>query len=101
MGLETLGGDPVEIALDVLTSRDETVRREETRVCTRLYRDDYQGVLRDHMNRVFLEPAVRNRLEPFIPFVGGSSFCKRVSDEVARPLYARSPLRRILTPGDM
>src|SRR5688572_16973629 len=101
MGLEILGGDPIEIALDCLTSRSETLRREVMRVRTRLYRDDYKGIIRDHKNQVFLEPAVADRLEPFIDFIGGSSFLKRVSDEQARPLYARSPIRRVIGPNDL
>jgi hypothetical protein len=96
MGLEILGGDPVEAVLDVVTSREETLRRHEMRVRTRLYRDDYQGVLREHVASIFQSQAVRSRLEPFIPLVGGSSFLKRVADEVARPLYARAPIRRVM-----
>ena len=102
MGLEIISshlGEMAELAIDVVSRPEEKYRKERARRRVQLYRDDYAGILRDHLNAIFNEPAIRNRFEPYIALVGGSSFVKRICDELARPLYARSPQRRIIVPG--
>ncbi len=101
MGLEILGGNPVEAVLDIVTSRAETARRQQASVRVRLYSDDYTDILREQIGGVFLEPAVISRLLRFSQYAGASSIVKRVSDEVARPLYARAPFRRVMMPGEL
>ena len=105
MGLELLGlsdnRELVRYVAKAVLDRDEQYRREKIRQRVRLYRDDYQDILRVHIAAIFNEPAVRQRLEGLIPLVGGSSLIKRIADELARPLYARTPIRRVLTDGDL
>lgn len=102
MGLEALGDERAQVKAiaDLLGSIAEKSRRREARKRTALYRDDYAGVLQDYITVIFNEPAVRQRLVQLIPLVGSTSFLKRVSDEVARPIYAISPMRRVVKPVD-
>jgi len=101
LGLEAIAGpgDWLGIALDAVTSKEESWRRTCVRRRIQLYRDQYAEILREHITQVFKEPAVRIALDAFIPFVGGTSLIKRISDELARPLYARAPMRRVMMPG--
>ncbi|HYF01055.1 MAG TPA: hypothetical protein VEJ18_19180 [Planctomycetota bacterium] len=105
MGLEQIGlTSPEDVAKaiqDLVGSKNEQARRSFALERVQLYRDDYRGILRDVIGQVFNEPAIRLRMEQFIPLVHTSSFLKRVSDELARPLYARQPQRRVMTPQDL
>lgn len=95
MGLETLP-DPLTSVRDAIEAKDERIRKESAKIRERLYRDDYKDLLRRRVGEVFNELATRAGLEPFIPFVGGSAFLKRIADELGRALYARPPVRRLL-----
>ena len=101
MGLEAIAGpgDWLGIALDAVTSKEESWRRTCVRRRVDLYKDRWQGAVRELIANVFREPAVRMALEPFIPLVGGPGLTKRISNEQARPLYARAPQRRVMLPG--
>jgi hypothetical protein len=111
MGLELLAGDggsaqfdlrlAVRQVLEVITSPDETMRRAcmKRRVC--LYRDDFETVLQEQFGIVFRNEAIRLRFYQLARLSGASSFLKRVSDEVARPVYATPPVRRVYLPGEM
>lgn len=99
MGLEILGTDAAAAVMAVVSSPTEAARRAAIRRRVWLYRDHYQPILRQHISEIFVEPTVQHRLQPFVPLVGGTSFLKRICDELARPLYAREPVRRVLLPG--
>lgn len=107
MGLELLAGDGTNVdlrvatrhVLDLVTSPDENMRRAfmRRRIC--LYRDDFEAVLQECIGIVFRNEAVRLRFYQLARLSGASSFLKRVSDEVARPVYATPPVRRVYMPG--
>jgi hypothetical protein len=97
MGLELLSANPkdwIDTIQSLVNDKDEVCRRETTqeRVC--LYRDDYRLSLEKIIDNVFVHAQVRQRLKSLVPLVGGTSFIKRVADELARPLYARAPVRK-------
>lgn len=102
MGLEILGGEPRDWArrvVDLVTSPDETTRRNfmRRRVC--LFRGEYQSVIEEQIGLVFEDQAVRERFYRLVGMVGGSSFLTRISNEVARPVYAQPPSRRLRKAG--
>jgi len=91
----------VAAVVDVVTSPEEEVRRLNAQVRVKFYYDDYKDLLNRLISEVFRETEVVNRLRPFVQLVGGTSFLKRISDELARPLYARAPMRRVFMPGEL
>lgn len=105
MGLELLVADEhgmVDLARATVRAEADKQRRYTVERRVRLYYDDYRTILRDHIYGIHADaPEAASALEPFLPFVGGSSFLKRVADERARPLYARDPLRRIVRPSEL
>jgi hypothetical protein len=108
MGLELLGGpnEPFDLTraikavLEVITSPSESIRRKEMHDSVALYRDDYESVLQEVIGNVFDAQAVRQRLYQLIRLAGHSSFLKRVSDEIARPIYAQPPTRHLYKKGE-
>jgi len=102
LGLEELGTEAqyLRALVDTISSPQETARRKEARKRTSLYRDDYYWIIQEMITVLFNEPAVRQRLVQFIPLIGATSFLKRVSDELARPLYATTASRRVILPDD-
>lgn len=100
MGLQALGIDPVSAAVELITDPSEELRRHFARERVRLYQDDYEGPLSEIVALTFDEESVRQRLYRLIPLVGANSFLKRIADELARPIYANPPVRRVLPEGD-
>lgn len=108
MGIELLGGPnekfdlsrAADAAMEVVTSPSERYRRNfmRRRVC--LYRDDFEAVLQEQIGIIFESSAVRERLYTLCRLAGYSSYLKRISDEVARPLYATVPTRHIYKVGE-
>lgn len=97
MGLEILGGKPDEWARLVSASVNspvETLRRQLARRRICLYRDDFEAVLQEQLGIIFRDEAVRLRFFRLARLAGATSFLKRISDEVARPIYATPPIRR-------
>jgi len=84
---------------EFVNSIGEQNRRAAAAKRIALYYDDYREILRNVV-RAAAPGEVALQLEPFLQLVGGSSFLKRISDELARPLYARDALRRVMQPGD-
>lgn len=98
MGLEQIGKTAEEWIKAVTdhTNRPlEILRREKTAERVALYRDAYERSLDRIITQVFTEAQVVDRLRSLAPLVGGTSFIKRVAGDLARPLYARAPLRRL------
>jgi hypothetical protein len=108
MGIELLGGPnekfdlsrAANAAMEVVTSPAEKYRRDfmRRRVC--LYRDDFESVLQEQIGIIFQSQAVRERLYSLCRLAGYSSYLKRISDEVARPLYASPPTRHVYRVGE-
>lgn len=103
MGLELLGIAQEKWGPwlhDYVCSQGEIARRNAARERVRLYRDDYKTLLCDMLRQIFREPAVYQRVEPLVQMIGGSSFLKRIADELGRPLYAIAPFRRVIRVGE-
>lgn len=102
MGLEIVEGltaaDWPKYMAELISDKGEMARRHCARERVKLYRDDFKNIITWDISQVFTETTVRQRLERLIPLVGGTSFLKRVADELGRPLYAVSPQRRIVMP---
>ena len=102
MGLEILARDEagmVDLARKCVEA--DEMRKLQVRRRVQLYYNDYKQILRDHLYAMNpMAPQVAAQLELFIPFVGGSSFMKRMADTIARPLYARDAMRRVVNPGE-
>lgn len=98
MGLQDLypNTEPAKLVQDVVGSQKDRVRRMQMAERVRLYRDDYQQILCGRLAQIFREPQVYLRIEALVSLVGGTSFLKRVCDELGRPLYAQTPQRRIV-----
>lgn len=97
MGLDILSSSPdewVNIVQETVDSQEDTYRQSVTAERVALYRDDYKVSLEKIIDNVFQHPAVAARLKTLVPLVGGTSFIKRVADDLARPLYARPPIRK-------
>lgn len=106
MGLELIAGssDPAamaDIVIEVVTSPKEKIRKLFALRRVNLYKDNFEGILEDRVTLVFKEQSVRQRLMALIPMAGSTSFLKRVADELARPIYARAPGRRVIMPDDI
>lgn len=102
MGLERLGSSDVwkKELLTLITSSEEKIRWARASKRTQLYKDDFYNLIKDAIAQVFEDGAVRNTLLHLAPFIGSSSFLKRISDEKARPVYSRTPTRRVLPDGE-
>lgn len=104
MGLEILNvGGPDKLAdyvASLVTSSEESMRKMlmRRRVC--LFRDDFEVILQEQIGVVFANEAVRHRFYALITLSGASSFLKRISNDIARPVYAHPPSRRLWFPGD-
>lgn len=103
MGLELIGGqdDWGRIVRANVAGPSDIQRRimARRRVC--LYRDDFERVIEEQLGIIFRDEAVRLRFYRLARLAGATSFLKRISDEVARPLYATPPTRRVRKPGSM
>lgn len=100
MGLEILGGGPEEWAArahGLATHTAEMARRSAAAERVQLYRDDYAAIVARTLATIFNEPAVVRRVTQLTGLIGGTSFIKRVADELGRPIYARAPTRRVVT----
>jgi hypothetical protein len=98
MGLEVLSDNPDDwrkVMHDLAISHEDVRRRLETRERVCLFRDEVEDVLRMLIIRIFQEPKVQEIVELLIPAIGGSSFLKKVANDLARPLYARAAMRRV------
>lgn len=84
---------------EIATSAKEVARRAMAAERVKLYRDDYKQLMCATLRGIFTEWAVYQRLERMVPMLGGTSFVKRVADELGRPLYATAPVRRVVIPG--
>lgn len=95
MGLSRYYRDPRPVILDVITSPQE----KERRVCAQrrvdLYEDHYAPTLLDFIGRTFHAPEVRDALAPFVPLACANSLLKRIANEIARPVYATAPVRKV------
>ena len=103
MGLELYGNAPDDwgkLAIQTATNSAETMRRSLARRRICLFRDDFETVLQEQLGIIFRDEAVRLRFYRLARLAGASSFLKRISDEVARPLYSTPPVRRVFTPGE-
>ncbi len=96
MGLELVTDDAPKYISALIRDHDDAARRGVFRDRVSLYRDDYETILRALISSVFPNSAAL--LDPLIPLVGGTSLVKRIADELARPLYAEPPQRRVTTP---
>jgi hypothetical protein len=81
------------------TSTREIARKTAAAERVKLYRDDYRRLLERMVSEVFVEPVIRQQVTRMLPLISGTSFVKRVANEMGRPIYARAPLRRV-TLGD-
>ena len=88
MGLAELGFDPIRVASNLIHSDEDKMRRERARERFALYNDNCEPILDRLIGSVFAEEAVRTRLYKLSPIACANSFLKRVSDELARPIYA-------------
>ena len=95
MGLAELGFDPIRVASNLIHSDEDKMRRERARERFALYNDNCEPILDRLIGSVFAEEAVRTRLYKLSPIACANSFLKRVSDELARPIYAVPPLRTV------
>jgi hypothetical protein len=98
MGLEILGGTPDDWGRQIAASIGspvDTLRRQLARRRLLLYRDDFEAVIQEQLGIIFRDEAVRHKFYRLARLAGASSFLKRISDEVARPVYATPPTRRI------
>lgn len=103
MGLELIAQAPeawAEVVIDLITSPREKLRKLFALRRKNLYRDNFEGILEDRVTLIFKEQSVRQRMMALIPLAGTTSVVKRVADELARPIYARAPGRRVVMPGD-
>lgn len=101
MGMELIGGrdDWARVVRANVASPIDIQRRilARRRIC--LYRDDFEKVIEEQIGIIFRDEAVRLRFYRLARLAGASSFLKRISDEVARPLYATPPTRRVREAG--
>jgi hypothetical protein len=110
LGLELLARatPPVKAELDAwaryvferANDAKEIARKSAAAERVKLYRDDYKRLLEDMVSQVFAEPVIRQSVLALLPLISGTSFVKRVANELARPIYARAPIRRVLLEGD-
>lgn len=106
MGLELLASRDVEAkpeawaryVNELMRKQKELARRREAGVRVKLYRDDYKKLLSEALQGIFNEAAVLQVVNRLIPFVGNTSFLKQIADKLGRPLYARAPQRRVVSP---
>lgn len=108
MGLELLAGGAngsldtrlaSRLVIDLVTSPDESMRRANMKRRVSLYRDDFETILQEQIGISFRHEAVRVKFYQLARLCGATSFLKRVSDDVARPVYATRPVRRVMLPG--
>jgi hypothetical protein len=100
LGLELLDKESAawpRLVHEQIAKATEKARRHRACERVKLYRDDYRRLLEEMLQRVFREKEVYRRIETLLEMIGGTSFLKRVADEIGRPLYARAPVRRVVT----
>lgn len=99
MGLEILSPDPEfwrRKIHELAGSHEDAARRRILAERVSMFRDGIDDVLLNLIRQVFQDGAIQLVISRLIPAVGGSSFLKKVACELARPLYARAALRRVL-----
>lgn len=97
---EVLRAAPLPLALEYLKAPHEVMRRRASERRIKLYRDNCEQVLRSELETLVANPAVRQRMQPFLRLAGSMALFKRITDEVARPVYAQHPVRKIEAEAD-
>lgn len=101
MGVRSVLGEvPERYAASVINSAGEKLRRRRAQVRVDLYNDNVEPILLEEITAKFKEPAVRLRLQPFLRTASCQSVFKRIVNEISRPVYAISPVRRVTPDGD-
>lgn len=90
-----LGREPLELALRVTKDTGDALRRRKAQIRMDLYADNIEPVLLEEIQQKFREEAVRARLRPFLRTAACQSLFKRIVNEIARPVYAVPPVRRV------
>ena len=96
---EVLKQDPLAVALAVVRDGEDKARREKARQRVDFYQDRIRPHLESEVRHTFKKPEVRARLDPFLGAASGVNIFKRIVDEIARPVYAMPPRRKV-SPSD-
>ncbi len=94
MGLRQYYPDPYRAAVDAWNAPAAKRRRADARRRRDIYTDNSLRVVQNDAARIYT-PEVFQKVLPFLEFAQANSLLKRVVDEIARPVYARAPLRRV------
>jgi hypothetical protein len=95
MGVRSVIGNPVEVVWEAINDRNEVMRRHLARRRMRLYRDDAAEIMRAELQRVVSDRERRRRIEQFAWLGSAISLFKRITNEIAAPVYAVAPTRTI------
>ena len=96
MGVQAvLGVSPSKLALETINSAEDKHRRREMKRRVDFYLDNGAPHLKTRIKDMFLDPKVRQRLMPFAELAMSYNIYRRVVDEIARPVYATPPVRRL------
>jgi hypothetical protein len=93
-----MGVDPLALAIEYVKEPGEMQRRKKAQRRVDLYLDNSEKIIEQEIHSVFKEPAVQERLKPFVKMAASQSLLKRIVDEQARPVYSTPP-RRVVGPG--
>lgn len=96
MGVQSvLNVSPSKVALEMVRSAEDKNRRVEMKKRVDLYVDDGVKHLKTRIRDTFRDAQVRQRLMPFAEMAMSYNIYRRVIDDIARPIYATSPVRRL------
>jgi hypothetical protein len=95
MGVKSvLGKEPLDVARAAVRDRDDESRRAIFKRRVDLYTDCTETMLLEEASQLYARERVQ-RIRPFLRVAASLSLGKRVIDEIARPVYATAPVRRV------
>lgn len=100
MGLSEISAAPSVTAWAEIRAQSEIHRRLLAQRRLDIYGDNYEHILLDLVASIYETAEVKAQLRPFAPLAVANSLLKRVVNEIARPIYARPPRRKVPSAND-
>ena len=88
-------GDPARAVHEAASRQEERLRKSRMLQRVQLYQDAQDATMYDMVATLFNEPAVRERMYQLLKLALANNPLKRITDEIARPVYSIPPVRKL------
>lgn len=95
MGLRQFTTSPREAAWGAINGSQEKYRRARAQRRLDIYGDNYEHILLGKIDEIYEAAEIKAQLAPFAALAVANSLLKRIVNEIARPIYALPPRRKV------